>query len=38
LALDSILRFERPSGPVIVRPLEVEHSDLRLSDIIARGA
>jgi predicted ATPase len=39
LALDSILRFERPSGPVIVRPLEVEEdSDLRLSDIIARGA
>lgn len=39
LALDAILRFERPSGPVIARPLEVEEfSDLRLSDIIARGA
>jgi ATPase subunit of ABC transporter with duplicated ATPase domains len=39
LALDSILRFERPSGPVIVRPLEIkEESDLRLSDLIARGA
>lgn len=39
LALDSVLRFERPSGPVIVRPLELDgESDLRLSDIIARGA
>jgi ATPase subunit of ABC transporter with duplicated ATPase domains len=39
LALDLILKFERPSGPVIVRPLEIEEvSDLRLSDIIARGA
>lgn len=39
LALDSVLRFERPSGPVIVRPLQVEGDpDLRLSDIIARGA
>lgn len=39
LALDQILKFERPSGPVIVRPLEVEeNSDLRLSEMIARGA
>jgi ABC-type lipoprotein export system ATPase subunit len=39
LALDSVLRFERPSGPVIVRPLELDgEPDLRLSDIIARGA
>lgn len=39
LALDSVLRFERPSGPVIVRPLETEeNSELRLSDILARGA
>jgi predicted ATPase len=39
LALDAVLRFERPSGPVIMRPLEVDgEPDLRLSDIIARGA
>jgi hypothetical protein len=39
LALDLILKFERPSGPVIARPLEIEEtSDLRLSDLIARGA
>ncbi len=39
LALDSIWRFERPAGPVMVRPLELEgEPDLRLSDLIARGA
>jgi predicted ATPase len=39
LALDSIWRFERPTGPVIARPLEMEgEPDLKLSEIIARGA
>lgn len=39
LALDSIWQFERPSGPVIARRLEVNGvSDLKLSEIIARGA
>jgi hypothetical protein len=39
LALDSIWRFERPSGPVIARPWNVnEAPDLKLSDIIAHGA
>jgi predicted ATPase len=39
LALDSIWRFERPSGPVIARSLEVNGApDLKLSEIIARGA
>ncbi len=37
LALDAIWRFERPAGPVMVRPLELEgEPDLRLSDLIAR--
>jgi putative AbiEii toxin of type IV toxin-antitoxin system len=39
LALDSIWRFERPSGPVIARPLESDAaSPLRLSELVARGA
>jgi predicted ATPase len=39
LALDSIWQFERPSGPVIARSLEVSGTpDLKLSEIIARGA
>jgi AAA domain, putative AbiEii toxin, Type IV TA system len=39
LALDSIWRFERPSGPVIVRPLEADASSpLKLSELVARGA
>lgn len=38
LALDSLYWFERPAGPVIVRPLEVEDdSPLKLSEIIAGG-
>jgi ATPase subunit of ABC transporter with duplicated ATPase domains len=39
LAVDSIWRFERPSGPVIARPYEpTGPADLKLSDLIARGA
>lgn len=39
LALDSVWRFERPSGPVIVRPFEGDtESALKLSEIVARGA
>jgi predicted ATPase len=39
LALDSIWRFERPSGPVIARSWDAnEAPDLKLSDIIAHGA
>jgi hypothetical protein len=38
LALDSIWRFERPSGPVVLRPLEVDdRSPLKLSELVARG-
>ncbi|HEX7180743.1 MAG TPA: ATP-binding protein [Thermoanaerobaculia bacterium] len=38
LALDSIWQFDRPSGPVIARPFDVNgSSDLKLSEIIARG-
>ncbi|MBN1605743.1 MAG: AAA family ATPase [Polyangiaceae bacterium] len=38
LALDSVWRFERTSGPVMLVPLEVgEESELRLSEIIARS-
>jgi predicted ATPase len=39
LALDSLWRFERPSGPVIARPVEVDNtSPLKLSELVARGA
>jgi predicted ATPase len=39
LALDSIWRFERPSGPVIARPYEPDGpAELKLSELIARGA
>lgn len=39
LALDSLWRFERPTGPVIVRPLEADAaSPLKLSELVARGA
>jgi predicted ATPase len=39
LALDSLWWFERPSGPVIVRPFEADTaSPLKLSELIARGA
>lgn len=39
LALDSLWRFERPSGPVIARPLEVDSDSLlKLSELVARGA
>lgn len=39
LALDSIWRFERPSGPVIARPWDpTEAPDLKLSELIVRGA
>jgi putative AbiEii toxin of type IV toxin-antitoxin system len=38
LALDSAWRFERPAGPVVVRPIEVDASSgLTLSQTIARG-
>jgi len=38
LALDSVWRFERPSGPVIARPFEPDReSPLKLSELIARG-
>jgi hypothetical protein len=38
LALDSVWRFERPSGPVIARPLEANGApELKLSEIVARG-
>jgi energy-coupling factor transporter ATP-binding protein EcfA2 len=38
LALDSVWCFERPSGPVIARPLEANGApELKLSEIIARG-
>lgn len=39
LAQDSLWRFERPSGPVIVRPYETDaESPLKLSELVARGA
>ncbi|HKI05833.1 MAG TPA: hypothetical protein VKK31_27885 [Thermoanaerobaculia bacterium] len=39
LALDSLWQFERPSGPVIARPLEADiASPLKLSELVARGA
>jgi ABC-type lipoprotein export system ATPase subunit len=39
LALDSLWWFERPSGPVIVRPFEADTaSPLKLSELVARGA
>jgi hypothetical protein len=39
LALDSLWRFERPSGPVIARPYEADVlSPLKLSELVARGA
>jgi putative AbiEii toxin of type IV toxin-antitoxin system len=39
LALDSLWWFERPSGPVIVRPFETDTaSPLKLSELVARGA
>lgn len=39
LALDSLWRFERPSGPVIPRPIEPDiASPLKLSELVARGA
>jgi hypothetical protein len=39
LALDSIWWFERPSGPVIVRPFEADvASPLKLSELVARRA
>ncbi|MEO6194045.1 MAG: ATP-binding protein [Thermoanaerobaculia bacterium] len=39
LAQDSLWWFERPSGPVIARPLEADiSSPLKLSELIARGA
>jgi AAA domain, putative AbiEii toxin, Type IV TA system len=39
LALDSLWWFERPSGPVIVRPFEADAaSPLKLSELVARGA
>jgi AAA domain, putative AbiEii toxin, Type IV TA system len=39
LALDSLWRFERPSGPVIARPVEADASSpLKLSELVARGA
>jgi ABC-type lipoprotein export system ATPase subunit len=38
LSLDSVWRFERPSGPVIARPWDADEApDLKLSDIIAHG-
>ncbi len=39
LACDSLWRFERPSGPVIARPVEADTaSPLKLSELVARGA
>ena len=39
LALDSLWWFERPSGPVIVRPFDADTaSPLKLSELVARGA
>lgn len=39
LALDSLWRFERPSGPVVARPVETDDdSPLKLSELVARGA
>lgn len=39
LAVDSIWRFEHPSGPVIARPYEpTGPADLKLSELVARGA
>lgn len=39
LAQDSLWRFERPSGPVIVRTVEADtESPLKLSELVARGA
>jgi energy-coupling factor transporter ATP-binding protein EcfA2 len=39
LAQDSLWWFERPSGPVIVRPYETDTgSPLKLSELVARGA
>jgi predicted ATPase len=39
LALDSLWRFERPSGPVIARRVEPDtESPLKLSELVARGA
>lgn len=39
LALDSLWQFERPSGPVIARPLEADAaSPLKFSELVARGA
>jgi len=38
LSLDSVWRFECPSGPVIARPWDAnEAPDLKLSDIVAHG-
>jgi len=38
LAVDSIWRFERPSGPVIARPYEpTGPPELKLSELVARG-
>ncbi len=38
LAVDSIWRFERPSGPVFARPYEPTGApELKLSELIARG-
>jgi predicted ATPase len=38
LALDSLWWFDRPSGPVIVRPFETDaESPLKLSELVARG-
>ncbi len=38
LALDSAWRFERPTGPVVARPLDLgSHPGLRPSEIIVRG-
>ncbi|MBW8876184.1 MAG: AAA family ATPase [Acidobacteria bacterium] len=39
LAQDSLWWFERPSGPVIVRPFDADTaSPLKLSELVARGA
>ena len=39
LSLDSLWQFDRPTGPVIVRPVEPDvASPLKLSEAIARGA
>ncbi len=39
LAQDSLWWFERPAGPVIVRPYETDtESPLKLSELVARGA